>query len=335
MQPERGGPGSARPSRAQHGIVKVGRLDWEELDAFLAGAAGASFYQTSTWLRGLVAVYGFRLGWYLRRQGGEIEGLLPFADNSRYGLVHRQSLPFGTYGGPALAATADPDLGPALIARFLADCGGRRHRLSLVTPPDPAAPAGPAAAPARLATQILDLRPGWETVYAEGFAKERRRQVHKALREGVIIARSAEPADLAAYHRIYLEHARGWGLARPTPLAHLEQLVADSERVRFWVARHQGRLIGGHLNFHFQRAVIAWNGCASKADRELAPSVMLYAMNLEQACADGERSFNFGGSGGKDPLFAFKAAFGAQPVHYGFWRRESALLGLLSAGRAR
>ena len=110
--------------------------------------------------------------------------------------------------------------------------------------------------------------------------------------------------------------------------------MVDGERVRFWVARHRGRLIGGHLNFHFRGAVIAWNGCASKAHRELAPSVMLYAMNLEQACADGERSFNFGGSGGKDPLFAFKAAFGAQPVHYGLWRRESALLGL-APGRAR
>ena len=331
MHAEEGAGGSARPGGAGRGIVRVASLDWDELDAFLARAEGASFYQTSTWLRSLAQVYGLTLGWYLRRAGGAIEGLLPFADSSRFGLVHRQSLPFGTYGGPALAPTADPSLREALIARFLSDLGGRRQRLSLVTPPDLAAPAGPAAAPARGATQILDLSPGWETVYAKGFAKERRRQVHKALREGDIAARSAEPADLEAYHRIYLEHARDWGLARPTPLAHLEQLVADGERVRFWVARHRGRLIGGHLNFHFRGAIIAWNGCASKAHRELAPSVMLYAMNLEQAAADGELSFNFGGSGGKDPLFAFKAAFGAQPVHYGLWRREGALLGL--AGR--
>lgn len=310
------------------GIVEVARLDWAELDAFLATATGASFYHCSTWLAGLETVYGYRVGWLLRRSGGVLEGLLPFADSTRYGLVHRQSLPFGTYGGPALAPGADPALGPALIARFLAGVGGRRQRLSLVTPPALVEPAGPAAAPARLATQILDLSPGWEQVFGAGFAKERRRQVHKALREGVIVARSVDPQDLADYHRIYLEHAASWGLARPTPLAHFEALARDAERVRFWTARHQGRLIGGHLNFHFQGAVVAWNGCASKAHRELAPSVLLYAMNLEQACADGERSFNFGGSGGKDPLFAFKAAFGAQPVEYGLWRREGALLAL-------
>lgn len=316
------------------GIVEVSRLDWAELDAFLATATGASFYQCSTWLRSLETVYGLRVGWLLRRAGGAIEGLLPFADATRYGLVHRQSLPFGTYGGPALAPGADPALGPALIARFLAGAGGRRQRLSLVTPPKLAEPAGPAAAPARLATQILDLRPGWEQVFGAGFAKERRRQVHKALREGVVVARSAEPQDLADYHRIYLEHAASWGLARPTPLAHFRELARDAERVRFWTARHQGRLIGGHLNFHFRGAVVAWNGCASKAHRELAPSVLLYAMNLEQACADGEQSFNFGGSGGKDPLFAFKAAFGAEPVAYGLWRREGALGALLARRRS-
>ncbi|MBM4117683.1 hypothetical protein FJ251_08045, partial [bacterium] len=67
------------------GIVEVARLDWAELDAFLATATGASFYQCSTWLRSLETVYGYRVGWLLRRAQGEIEGLLPFADSTRYG----------------------------------------------------------------------------------------------------------------------------------------------------------------------------------------------------------------------------------------------------------
>ena len=316
------------------GITLQRRLDWQELDAFVATARGASFYHGATWLRSLEEVYGLRVGFLLRRAEGALEGVLPFVESARLGIVHRQSLAFGTYGGPALAPDAAASLADALRARFLASVGGRCQRVTLTTAPDLDHPDGPADAPHRPATQILDLRPGWDAVFADGFRKERRRQVRKALRSGVVVARSAELDDVAAYHRIYLEHAREWRLASPTPLAHLQFLVRDTGRVRFWVARHRGVLVGGHLNFHHRGAVIAWNGCASKAHRELAPSVLLYAMNLEQACADGEASFNFGGSIGKDPLYEFKAAFGAQPVHYGLWRRDGAALRLLGRGGA-
>ena len=114
-----------------------------------------------------------------------------------------------------------------------------------------------------------------------------------------------------------------------TPQAHLQRLIRDPLGVCFWVARLQGRIIGAHFNFHCRGEVIAWHGTTSLAHRHLAPSVLLYAMNLEDACARGERSFNFGGSGEHDPLFEFKAAFGAKPVHYCLRRREGALPGLL------
>ena len=309
-------------------------LEGSELDAFLATARGACFYHGNTWLRSLAEVYGHRLGWFVAREGGRLLGLLPFAESRRFGLVHRQSLPFGTYGGPALAPEADYTLAARLCDHFLASGGGAVQRLSLILPPG-SEWAGASTATRELRTQVLDLSPGWETIFAESFRKEKRRQARKALREGVVVARSVEPADVADYYPIYLEHARRWSLAEVTPLEHLQYLAADQEGVRFWVARHRGEIVGAHFNLHFRGDVIAWHGTASVAHRHLAPSVLLYAMNLEEAASAGERRFNFGGSDANDPLYEFKSAFGAQPVDYPLYRRAGAIyraLGRLRGG---
>ena len=148
------------------------RLDWAELDAFLATSSGGSFYHGSTWLRSLAAVYGLRLGWLVAREGGEIRGLLPFAESQRFGMVHRQSLPFGTYGGPALAPASEPALGEALCEAFLASTGGCVQRLSLILPPDAERPDPPVQG-RPLSTQILDLGPGWDTLFSDSFRKEK------------------------------------------------------------------------------------------------------------------------------------------------------------------
>ena len=301
-------------------------LDWQELDAFIAGARGASFYHGSLWLRSLAEVYGYRLGFITLREGGRLMGLLPFAETKRFGLLHRQSLPFGTYGGPAVAPELGEEEGRALTDAFFAGLGGRVQRATLVEAPDPERPEPPASPDSRrLSTQFLDLSCGWEALFASRFQKERRRQIRKAQREGVVVTRSSDPAEVAEYYAIYRQHVSDWGLKWPAPLAHLTALVAAGEGVRFWVARYQGALIGGHLNFHFNGTVNAWNGTASKAHRHLAPSVLLYAVNLEQACAEKERYFNFGGSEGNDPLFEFKAAFGARPVHFNTHSRRGPL----------
>jgi CelD/BcsL family acetyltransferase involved in cellulose biosynthesis len=303
------------------------RVDHEELDAFLATAHGGSYYHGSAWLSILAEVYGLRLAWLVVREAGALRALLPFAESRRFGLVHRQSLPFGTYGGPALAPDADPALADHLCEHFLAT-GGAGSRVTLTLPPDPARPE-PVPGAETLATQILDLSPGWDTLFADAFRKEKRRQARKSMREGVVVARSFDPADVDAYYPIYLEHVREWKLAEPTPVEHLKALLADEAGVCFWVARREGEILGAHFNLHHRGAVVAWHGTTRRAHSRLAPSVLLYAMNLEDACARGERSFNFGGSGAKDPLFEYKAAFGAQPVHYAQRRREGALYGLL------
>ncbi|MCP4548896.1 MAG: GNAT family N-acetyltransferase [bacterium] len=311
-------------------------IDWEEHDSFLSRARGATFYHTSTWLRGLEQNYGYRPGCLTWREGDHLRAVIPFLDSRKLGLIHRVSLPFGTYGGPAMAADLDPSAVNPLVAAFMDNLSGRVHRVSLFgAPQSGVVPTSDENGVEHqiLQTQILDLRGGWEQVLATKIRKEKRRQMRKAERGGVQVERSTDPAAVAAYYEIYLEHVRDWGLSDPTPLAHLQQLVRDGERVRFWTARLEGEIIGGHFNLHFRRMIIAWNGTARKSCRQLAPSVALYAANLERACLDGDEYFNFGGSGVNDPLFDFKASFGAVPVEYRGLRLKSGLLTLVEKVR--
>jgi len=307
-------------------------LEWVELEAFLASARGATFYHSSTWLRPLEEVYGYRVGFLTLRDAGSLKGLLPFVDRSRRGLVFRESLSFGSYGGPVLAEGAEDETGRILIEALLSSRRGRCARVALFLPPDP---EGDPNAPGQLPTHRVDLSPGWESLLAERVRPAKRRQIRQAREAGVTGTRSAEPADMRAYHEIYLESARHWKLSAPTPLEHLLRLQADRERVRLWTARHEGRMIGGMLTFHFGGEVTYWHGTNLREARALRPSALLYATVMETACRAGDSLFNMGASPENPGLVRFKEDFGGRATACSELRREAPWLRILGLLRRR
>ena len=61
-------------------------LDWRELDAFIEGVSGATFFQSSTFLTGLEAFCGYSVLALTLREGGALAALLPFAEKRRRGF---------------------------------------------------------------------------------------------------------------------------------------------------------------------------------------------------------------------------------------------------------
>jgi len=285
-------------------------LDWGELDEFLQQCPGASFYQSSTFLKALREIYGYRIAFLSARRKGKLVALLPFAERRRYGLIVRESLPFSTYGGPAQPVETEDAAASRLRDAFLAMRGVNVARLAWVGSPDPELAL---EGPDRMLTQIVDLAEGWAKVF-ERISPAKRRQIRQSKERGVVVERSFDPEDLRAYYPVYLENTRAWGVAKPTPLDFLQRLQSDHERTEFRIARHEGRVVGGAVDFFQGRHANYWHGSSLPSLRRLQVSAALYEARLRSACERGAADLNLGFSPDNPSLFHYKEQFGARAV---------------------
>jgi lipid II:glycine glycyltransferase (peptidoglycan interpeptide bridge formation enzyme) len=164
----------------------------------------------------------------------------------------------------------------------------------------------------------------------KGFNQLWRRNVKKADKAGVEVSLGG-PADLAAFHRLYLETAARDGFTG-RPLSYFQQMWAamtaeDPDRIRLYLARHDGDLVaattmvqvGGHAWYSY--------GASSSAKREVRGSNAVQWRMMRDALAAGATVYDLRGItdtlAEDDPhigLIQFKLGTGGQAVEYvGEW----------------
>jgi hypothetical protein len=256
-----------------------------------------------------------------------------------------RSLPFGTYGGPLVAAgDPDPEEVSAALARAFDEwlareriAGGEVIHAPLV------AGAGPEPAWAALAgrvtpavAHVVDLTGGREAVYA-GLRGATRRGLRHAERAGVEFRE--RPEALADVHALYLEQSHEWGLKRPYPLSFLRAVLAHpSGFARLFVVTCHGCLEAGMIALSGGgETFLWWSGAAPASRRSLSYPYLIYGI-IEQACLGGQRRANIGSSGGRQALHYFKEGMGAVPLPIFTYhlrpRRSDLVFRLYSALRA-
>ncbi|MBP2680333.1 MAG: hypothetical protein H6Q78_196 [Candidatus Krumholzibacteriota bacterium] len=285
------------------------------LDELALGSPDATFYHTGLWIECLSRVFPslvFRC--LVAAEGSEVLGYLPFFESKKGPLTALWSLPFGTYGGPV---TRGDDRVRAALARAYADLRkeGGVHEIGLVDYSSRLDPSG--FRPAESSTHVIDLSGGFEAIWEGVFEKSKRRQTRKAMKEGLAVAETRSPADIAAYYEVYAARVDAWGerFRYPRPLFD-ELLGRGGENVKLFVARRGGDLLGGHLNFYFKDAVIAWNGVVRDTADGTQASTLLYAECIRLACESGRREYNLGSSLGKRSLVDYKESLGGVPRVY-------------------
>ena len=232
-----------------------------------------------------------------------------------------RSLPFGTYGGPLVAAD-DPE--PAAVRAALARgfgewLAGDRVAGGEVIHAPLTAGAGPDPAWAALATavtpavaHVVDLTGGPEAVDA-GLRANTRRGLRHAERAGVEF--HERPEVLAEVHALYLQQSREWGLKRPYPLPFLRAVLAHPSRfARLFVVTRAGRLEAGLLALTGGgETFLWWSGAAPESRRSLSYPYLIHGI-IQHACRAGQRRANIGASAGRPELHYFKAGMGAVPL---------------------
>lgn len=163
-----------------------------------------------------------------------------------------------------------------------------------------------------------------------GFNQLWRRNIRKAEKAGVEVAQGGK-GDLPAFHALYLETAeRDRFTGRP--LSYFQRMyeamsAEHPDRLRLYLARHEGRLLAATLMVQVGEHVWYSYGASSNEGRDVRPSNAVQWRMIQDAHAAGARVYDLRGmSDTLDPddhlfgLLQFKVGTGGEAVEYlGEW----------------
>ena len=157
-----------------------------------------------------------------------------------------------------------------------------------------------------LPTDPAELRRGWSRGHVSA--------VNKAGRAGLTVVEGRSETHWRAYLRIYALSVARWD----NPIVvHRDELFralagSRSDKVRLWLAEHEGAAVAGAICLYQGSTVAYWHGALDAAHQELRPATFLHAHVMRRAVEDGFRWYDFGPSGGQGGVMQFKQRFGAQ-----------------------
>ena len=313
----------------------LGERDW---DRALLQHPSASLLQSWRW-----GELQSRFGWRVER--------LAF-DDGRAGLCSLQRaggvLPGTRIGyvprGPVVQAGA----GAGLLEELESRTGG--DTVLRIEPPGP--PADPwvtllerrgfrrAPAVQPEATLLLDLTPEPQAL-RDAFKPKTRYNLSLAERKGVTVRAGREVGTFA---RLCAETARRQGIHLPGAPYYRAALETfeEGDRVRLYLAEHDGRALAGIMVFRFGETAYYLFGGSTDAGRELMPNYLLHWTAILDFRRLGCRTYDWWGVP-EEPapdhpwfgLYRFKTGFGGRTVRYaglyervrrpGRWRWEGRL----------
>jgi CelD/BcsL family acetyltransferase involved in cellulose biosynthesis len=286
----------------------------------------ATFYHSRIWIESLAATFprlSFRC--LVSQTGDSVSGFLPYFTVRRGPLHTAWSLPFGTYGGPvALNSDAAAELIEA-YARTVPSIGTLTigwidyHNAGL---------RAPVAGWKKkvISTHRIDISGGYDQLWEETLDRQRKKRTRRAERLGVEVRRTTASQDLESYYEIYSQRIDQWGGSTRYPRSLFATLLErGGDSVRLYVAEHDGEIVGGHFNFYHRDTVTAWMGVTTRESNHVQAGTLLYIQCLRDACKEGYRLYNLGGSLDKPTLIEFKESLGGTPYEYCQYTRRSFL----------
>jgi hypothetical protein len=145
---------------------------------------------------------------------------------------------------------------------------------------------------------VLDLSVGPEALF-ERFAKNRRRDIRIAIRNGIEVSEATTNEDLRAYWEVY----SAWRKTKRKQIHH-NQSFATAEKVhnlrrshRRFLATYQGRVIAAAGIRLCQGGLIEYaNNCSLDEFMKLLPNDLLVWRAIEWACGQGFKRYCLGGA---------------------------------------
>jgi predicted N-acyltransferase len=142
------------------------------------------------------------------------------------------------------------------------------------------------------------------------------RNVRKARRAEIEVARTVETGDFGEYFDVYQSTLERWG-GRASSAYRRDLFEAIRERldddIALWVARDGRKIVAGALCFYARRHAVYWHGAALASHFDRRPVNLLMYEIARDACGRGMSWFDLNPSGGQEGVERFKRSLGAEP----------------------
>jgi hypothetical protein len=282
------------------------RPGWDDL---LPSDGGASFFHTSAWAAVLARAYGFAPVYFAAFDRDRLTGLMPFMEvaspwSGRRGV----SLPFTDFcepfgfGGPGLEGVVEAVRDHAKARRW--DYIEWRCVAGI---PARSVPAE------NFLIHKLDLVPDEERLFS-GLRDNARRNVRKAVREGVTVEFDRSLAALREFYRLHCATRKRHGVP-PQPFLFFRKIHENVLARDFGVvasARFGGRVIASSVFFHFGREAIFKYNASDPRSQSRRPNNLVLWEALRWYKERGAETLNLGRTeADNDGLLRFKRSFGA------------------------
>jgi CelD/BcsL family acetyltransferase involved in cellulose biosynthesis len=289
-------------------IDPIADPDWL---AFVEGSPGSEVFHHPRWLELLQAQYGYRIQACCLANGNGIEAGIPVARiESRLTGRRLVSLPFSDVCSPALASGADSAALDAL-GRALAE-EAQRAELGL-TVHAPLSGAPQATVQPRFVRHLLALS-GDPTQIEASYAKQIKRGIKKAEREGLRVERRGDRSALDAFYALHLETRRRLGVpTQPKGFIRRFEDLFDAGLGFVALVLDDSEPIAAAVFLTHNGTVTYKYGASDAAKLGKRPNNLLFAEIVRWACEEGFETLDFGRTDlDNEGLRSFKRSWGAR-----------------------
>jgi hypothetical protein len=290
-------------------------------DAFVLATPGGLLFHSSAYRDLLVEHLGCEAEYLTARRGGEIAGALPIMWTGEHGKRICNSLPFyGSHGG---IVGTDPEATEALLAAWNERAAGDETlSATMVANPfrdDEHEPPAHTLTDQRIGQVTRLPEPDPEALMGV-YTKNGRRDVRRAQRRGVDVARDATRLDDVG--RLHAENIRSIGGTPKSAefFAAIPRHFEPSEGYDVWVATIGDEMVAGMLVFYFGRVAEYFTPAVEPEHRADEPMAAILLEAMTEAARRGFRDWNWGGTWtAQDGVYRFKRKWGAEDRPYRYF----------------
>ncbi len=277
---------------------------------------GCSFFHSSNWARVLAESYRYTPLYFTIVRDNALLALMPFMEIDS-GITGRRavSLPFTDYCRPIVS---DGPTGEELLGRVM-EHGRSAGWKCIELRTEDALPAG-CPPSSTYGGHVLDISRSEEELY-RGLRDSTKRNIKKAMKEGVEVVFSNSPDAVREFYRLNCMTRRDHGLP-PQPYLFFKKVhehVFAKDLGFIVLASYKGRNIAGSVYFHFGDQAFYKYGASDKTYQHLRANNLVMWEAIRHYRRKGYARLSFGRTELENTgLLQFKAGWGAQehPIFY-------------------